>query len=355
MKKIIRVKNSEIKVKKDFEDHYKKILGDLYEKFIEFSLRPLRKSIRINTIKVVDDIEPKNLEGIIEGERDIGIDSLYNLKPYPFKINITATEVLRRLKQQGWKIERIKFYKYGFWVDHPERRDIGNTIEFQLGYYYSQEAASMIPTIVLDPKPGEVVLDLAAAPGSKTTQIAMHMENKGIIFAVDVDRDRIRALAQNLQKQGVVNTAILNMDGRRIGELGVEFDKVLLDAPCSGTGAIRKSFKTFQIWNEKMINRLSRLQKQLILAAFDALRDGGILVYSTCSIEPEEDEEVVDFLLYKRENAKIEKIEIPNLNRSEPILELGKKVYSSEIKYTLRIWPWDNDTEGFYVAKIKKI
>jgi len=349
------VENNEIKIKKSFEEHYKKLLGDLYDKFIYFSLKPLRKSIRINTIKVIDDINPKSLEGIVDGDIDLGIDDKYSLEQYPFKINITATEVLKRLKEQGWKIERIKFYKYGFWVDHPQRRDIGNTIEFQLGYYYSQEAASMIPPIVLDPKPGEVVLDLAAAPGSKTTQIAMHMENKGIIIAVDVDRDRIRALAQNLQKQGVVNTLILNMDGRRIRELEMNFDKVLLDAPCSGTGAIRKSFKTFQIWNEGMVNRLSKLQKQLILAAFDVLKEGGILVYSTCSVEPEENEEVVDFLLYKRENAKIEKIEIPNLNKSEPILEWNKKTYFEDIKYTLRIWPWDNDTEGFYVAKIKKI
>jgi len=349
------VKSSEIKIKKSFEEHYKKLLGDLYEKFIEFSLKPLKKSIRINTIKVIDDINPKNLEGIVEGEKDIGIDSLYNLKQYPFKINITATEVLRRLKEQGWKIERIKFYKYGFWVEHPERRDIGNTIEFQLGYYYSQEAASMIPPIVLDPKPGEIVLDLAAAPGSKTTQMAMHMENKGIIIAIDIDKDRIKALAQNLQKQGVINTLILHMDGRKVGELGMEFDKVLLDAPCSGTGAIRKSYKTFLIWNEKMIKRLSKLQKQLILSAFDVLKEGGTLVYSTCSVEPEENEEVVDYLLYKRENAKIEEINIPNLNKSEPIIEWDKKTYFSDIKYTLRIWPWDNDTEGFYVAKIKKI
>jgi len=355
LKKNIRVKNREIRIKKDFEDHYRKLLGELYEKFIDFSLRPLKKAIRINTIKVFDDLLPENLEGIVSGETNIGIDSLYNLRQYPFNLKIKATDVLKRLKERGWEIERIAFYKYGFWVSHPGRRDIGNTLEFQLGYYYSQEAASMIPPIVLDPKPGETVLDLAAAPGSKTTQMAMHMENKGIILAVDVDKYRLKALSSNLQKQGVINTLVLHMDGRKIKDLNITFDKVLLDAPCSGTGAIRKSFKTFIIWNERMIQRLSRLQKQLILSAFDVLKEDGILVYSTCSIEPEENEEVVNYLLYKKENARIERIEVPNLKRSEPILEWRGERYFSDIKYTLRIWPWDNDTEGFYVAKIRKI
>ena len=221
------MKEKEVKIKKGFEEHYKKLLGDLYDKFIEFSLKPLRKAIRINTLKVIDDICSNKLKSIVENPYIPEIDDIYSLRSYPFKLDITASEVLKRLNEQGWKISRIPFYKYGFWVTHPTRRDIGNTLEFQLGYYYSQEAASMIPPLVLDPKPGEIVLDLAAAPGSKTTQIAMHMENKGMIIAVDLDKYRIKALAQNLQKQGVVNTLVLHMDGRKIEKLNMIFDKVL--------------------------------------------------------------------------------------------------------------------------------
>ncbi|BFI73073.1 tRNA methyltransferase [Nanoarchaeota archaeon] len=354
-------------IKESFEKHFKELLGDKYELFLEWSFRLLKKSIRINTIKVKDDINFENLKDILLEKQDHlrekeleeiykKIDNLYNLKQNPFRLDISAKEILSRLKEKGWEIERIPFYKYGFWVK-GDRRDIGNTIEFQLGYYYPQEAASMIPPIALDPKNNDLILDLAASPGSKTTQIAMHMENEGLIIANDVSIDRIKALGENLQRQGIINTIVTMMDGRKIDELNLKFDKILLDTPCSGTGAIRKSYKTLKIWNEKTIERLNRLQRQLILKAFDVLKDEGVLVYSTCSIEPLEDEFVVDYLLSKRENAKIEKIDIPNLNKSEIISEYkGLKLkHEDEIKNTIRLWPWDNDTEGFYIAKIRKL
>ncbi len=307
--------------KEKFVERYKSLLGDRFEDFILFSLRPLRKSIRINTIKVKD---PK--------------------------------EVLQSLEEQGWKITPIPWYEYGFWVEHEEgRRDIGNTIEFQLGYIYSQEAASMIPPIVLDPKPGEFILDMAAAPGSKTTQMAMHMNNEGAIIANDVEVPRIKALAENIQRCGVTNTIITMMDGRRFARLNYVFDKILLDAPCSGVGALRKSYKTLKMWNPNMVSRLSVLQKQLIKVAFSILKPGGTLVYSTCTLEPEENEGVVSWLLEKFDNAKIEKIEIPGLKKSEPVMEWEGVEFHPDVRHTLRIYPQDNDTEGFFVAKIKKI
>jgi len=354
-------------IKKSFEEHFKELLGNKYELFLEWSFKLLKKSIRINTIKVKDNINFENLKEILLSKQDHlrekelkeiseKIDNLYNLKQNPFNLNIDAKDILSRLKEYGWEIERIPFYKYGFWLK-GERRDIGNTVEFQLGYYYPQEAASMIPPLALDLKNDDLVLDMAAAPGSKTTQIAIHMENEGLIIANDISIDRIKALSENLQKMGVINTIITMMDGRKLYKLNLKFDKILLDTPCSGTGAIRKSYKTLKIWNEDTINRLSNLQKKLLLTAFDLLKDNGILVYSTCSVEPLENEFVVDYLLSKRENVKIEKIEIPNLKKSEIISEYkGYKLeHEEEIKKTIRLWPWDNDTEGFYIAKIRKI
>ena len=250
--------------------------------------------------------------------------------------------------------EQIPWCKEGFYIEHikKERRDIGNLIEHSLGYFYTQEAASMIPPLVLEPEENDTVMDMAASPGSKTTQIAALMNNKGILVANDINSARMKPLSLNVQRCGITNCIVTMMYGQRFRNF--EFNKILLDAPCSGTGTIRKSLKTLRIWNPLMVQRLAHTQKNLIEIAFSNLKLGGTLVYSTCSNEPEENEAVIDFLLNKYENAKLEDIRIDGLNRSKPILEFENNKYNEEIKKCLRIWPQDNDTEGFFVAKIKK-
>ena len=310
--------NSEEVVFKDrFVERYSRLTD--WEKFKTCSLSFLRRSIRANTLKM------------------------------------PVSELKKRL-EKNWQLEQVPWCKEGFWIEHrqKERRDIGNLIEHTLGYFYTQEAASMIPPIVLGPKPGEIILDIAASPGSKTTQIAQYMQNKGILIANDYTIERMKPLSINLQRCGVTNTIITLMEGQWFKKSGIEFDKVLVDAPCSGTGTIRKSLKTIGIWNPDMIRRLSITQKQLIETGFNLLKENGTLVYSTCSLEPEENEEVVDFLLKKYENAGLEEIKL-NLKRSPAILEFENKKYSDEIRKCLRIWPQDNDTEGFFVAKLRKI
>ena len=307
----------EIVFKPKFMERYSKLTD--WDEFKTCSLSFLNRSIRVNTLK------------------------------------ISINELKKRL-EKNWTLEQIPWCNEGFWIEHgkKERRDIGNLTEHPLGYFYIQEAASMIPPLVLDPKPHEIVLDMAASPGSKTTQIAQYMENKGILIANDYTIDRMKPLSINLQRCGVSNAIITLMEGQWFKKSGIEFDKVLVDAPCSGTGTIRKSLKTIGIWNPDMIRRLSITQKQLIETGFNLLKEDGVLVYSTCSLEPEENEEVIDFLIDKYENAKLEEIKL-NLKKSMPILEFENKKYSDEIKKCLRIWPQDNDTEGFFVGKIRKV
>ena len=210
----------------------------------------------------------------------------------------------------------------------------------------------MIPPLALNPKPGERVLDMCAAPGSKASQIAAMMENEGILIANDFKGDRMSPLGMNLQRSGVMNAVITLMQGQWFKEM--EFDRILVDAPCSGTGTIAKSPSTLRIWNPNMIRRLSGTQKQLISASFETLRKGGTLVYSTCSTEPEENEEVIDFLLQRADNARVEEIALKGLKRSDCVLRFQNRSYNKEIGKCLRIWPQDNDTEGFFVAKIRK-
>lgn len=264
----------------------------------------------------------------------------------------TVAEVKKSIEAKGWKLESIPWCKEGFWISHPERRDVGNLLEHHLGKIYVQDAASMIPPLALQPQAREVVLDLCAAPGSKTTQMAGVMKNRGMIVANDLSGSRLAALGVNLQRCVALNTVVTKMLGKRFS--GFAFDKILVDAPCSGTGTIRKSLHTILMWNPQMVTRLAVQQKELLEQAFLNLRPGGTLVYSTCSLEPEENEGVVDFFLRRHADAEILPVTLSGLKTSPPLLEFNGKQYLPSLCHALRIWPQDNDTEGFFVAKIYK-
>lgn len=309
-------------IPKDFKARYHRILGKENKVFLDYCMKPLRKSIRINTIK------------------------------YP-----NAKKLAKVLSDKyGWNLKPILWFSAGYWIENDDVKEgvVGNTFEHFMGYYYVQEASSMIPPVVLDPKPHENILDMAAAPGSKTTQLCQMMDNKGSIVANDISIERIKALRFNLEKLGCLNVATIRSNGVALIKRKMRFDKVLLDAPCSSEGTIRKNWKVLSRWNVTYVKQMSREQKKLILAAFDILKPGGVLVYSTCTLSPEENEEVVDFLLNKRECARIEKIRVKGLKIREGIEEWEGKIYRSEVKKIARIWPQDNDSEGFIVAKIVK-
>ena len=299
-----------LELKKEFIEKYSKLTDFTeYENIIN---RFIRKAIRINTLKTTIAKTKKNL-----------------LKNY--------------------KLVQIPWCKDGFWIE-TERRDLGNILYHQLGHIYIQEAASMLPPIILDPKQNDTILDAAASPGSKTTQIASMMKNTGLIIANDLTFQRMLPLSHNLQRCGVSNTITTIMDARFID---YKFDKILLDAPCSGTGTIRgltqNSFYTIRTYSQNKVNNLSNLQKKLILKCYSNLKPKGTLVYSTCSLDPEEDEEVIQFLL-NNSNAKLEKINL----KIKSGLNLGYNNYSSELKKCIKLWPQFYDTEGFFIAKIKK-
>lgn len=295
--------------KEKFIERYSKLTN--FEKFKEYSTKKQDKSIRVNTLKI---------------------------KVSEFKL-------------KDFELKQIPWCKGGFWV-FGERTDLGNLIEHGLGYFYIQEASSMVPCLVLNPNENDFVLDIAAAPGSKTTQLAAMMKNNGFIIANDSSYKRIKALGANLQRCGVSNAVVTIMDGMNFK--GYNFDKILLDAPCSGTGTIRKSPNTIVEWSPGIVRKLAGIQKRLIKNSFENLKVGGVLVYSTCSVEPEENEGVVSYLLDNFDNAVLEKIKL-KIKSSSPILEFEGYKYNKEVSKCLRIWPQDNKTDGFFVAKIKKV
>ncbi|HOI19180.1 MAG TPA: NOL1/NOP2/sun family putative RNA methylase [Candidatus Woesearchaeota archaeon] len=308
-------KQSEVVIKKKFEDRYRSLLGERYDEFISCSISFLRRAIRVNTIK-----------------SDVNF-------------------VVSRLSK-SWEVKQVPWCKEGFWIQ-GDRRDIGNLLEHQMGYIYVQEPASMIPPIVLEPKPKDIVLDMASAPGSKTTQISAMMKNKGIIVANDENPLRLKLLAMNLQRCGVENAVISNRNAMYFEKANILFDKILLDAPCSGTGTIRKSLKTLKIWNEKMTLKIAGLQKRLLDSAYASLKRGGVLVYSTCSLEPEENEENVSWFLDKYKDMFSVEINL-DIKQDKPIMEFEGKKYNKGVKNCLRLYPHTNDTQGFFVCKMIK-
>ena len=265
------------------------------------------------------------------------------------------TTVVQRLQQQGFVLEKIPGVPFAYRL-REKPYPIGKTLEHFLGYVYVQELASMLPPVVLDPRPHERVLDLAAAPGSKTTQMAQMMENTGVIVANDVDVQRMKALTNNLDRSGVLNTVLTQVDGYKLGFwLENTFDRVLLDAPCSALGTLHKTYEILKWWSWGKVGRLVRTQKGLILAAYRALRPGGVLVYSTCTLVPEENEGVVQFLLDRHPGARILPVpEIPGLKMRSGLTAWKRNAYDPKMALTRRVYPQDNLTEGFFIARIQK-
>jgi NOL1/NOP2/sun family putative RNA methylase len=300
----------------EFFERYKTIDSSI--EFLEYLVKPSRKSIVANTLKIGSKEVVENLS------KD------FNLEPVP------------------WCSEGIFVYpkETGSWAR------ISNTIEYLLGFIFFQEATSMIPPVVLDVKPGQFVLDMAAAPGNKTVHIGMYMKNKGCLIANDIKGKRVNILIQQIQRCGVLNALVMMKDGRYFNRFENRFDRVLLDTPCSNVGMIRKNFKYLKLWNMSRVESLSQLQKEMVLAGYKALKKGGIMVYSTCTLDPAENEEVVDYLISKT-NAEVAEINLP-LRKTKPFTEFRGKKFDNQVKKCLRIHPQDNDTEGFFVAKITK-
>lgn len=265
---------------------------------------------------------------------------------------IDCEKLVSRLENKGFKLEKVKWLPHGYKViKQPKTPSLGATIEYLSGYYYIQGLASMVPPYVLSPLENDLVLDMAASPGSKTTQLSQLMRNKGLILAVEKSRDRIRSLMSNINRMKAKNVILLRTDSKNLIKTSMKFSKILLDAPCSGEGLIPEdpSRKTKTSMSDLKI--FFEEQLKLITTAYLLLEEEGILVYSTCSIAPEEDEVVVNFAIEEL-GMKTDKIEGYPAN---PGLEEFMNVkFSSEVKNCIRFYPHKSHTEGFFVCRLRK-
>lgn len=262
-------------------------------------------------------------------------------------------------QQQSIEAERFGWSPDGFILGAADLQSLRDSELINNGSLYIQNAASWLPVLALDPQPGETILDMCAAPGGKTSHIAARAQNEAFITANDNSKTRLHKLQANMSRLGVENSEFTLHDATRLSQKmnGLEFDKILLDAPCSGEGMMNlDNKKDFESWSVAHIKRLQQLQKKLVVQAWLLLKPGGTLVYSTCTMAPEENEAVVDYLFRRYDDAQLE--ELPEFmqtlpNRVNSVTRWNDKKYSSEISKTLRLKP-STPIEAFYVAKITK-
>jgi NOL1/NOP2/sun family putative RNA methylase len=263
-------------------------------------------------------------------------------------LRATHKEILSGLGVRGIKLAPIPWLRDGLYVDGGEI-SVGASYEYLLGLYSIQEAAAQFPVEVLAPTAGETVLDMCAAPGGKTTQMAEWMGNTGVIVAVDVRRERLYALENNLERTGVENCVVYHADAVGLDYGGIQFDKVLLDAPCSGNYVTDRSWFSKRSIGDVEANAIE--QRRLLNAAVELLKLGGTLVYTTCSLEPEENELNIQWLI-DNHNLRLETVD----GAGSPALTkvLGKNL-SRDISKCRRFWPDEAGTQGFFLAKGVKI
>jgi len=266
-------------------------------------------------------------------------------------LKISVLELKKRLEKKGNELKPIEWVPYGFNIV-KESSNLGSSHEFLQGYYYLQNIASMLSAVILDPKPNDIVIDMCAAPGSKSTHLAQLMENEGTVILIEKNLNRIPALEVNLRRMGITNSIVLNMDAINLSNINVKGDKILLDAPCTGEGLIRQDPSRKKSKRMKDIEKMSSIQKRLLTAGLKALNSGGMLLYCTCSIAPEENELVVDEVLNKSNNCKI--IEISKNYGVKGLTKVFGVNLLEDLMFSQRLYPHLHNTIGFYFCLIKK-
>ncbi len=260
------------------------------------------------------------------------------------------------LNEAGIALGNVAGCDHAFVVEPRFRQAITRSRLVESGGIHIQGLSSIMATLVLDPQPGEEILDLAAAPGGKATHMAALMNNLGWLSVVEPIRKRMFVLAENLKRAGVTISHTYLMDGRRVGKkVPMRFDRVMLDAPCSGESRFRSNDpKTWRFWSLRKIREQARKQQGLIASAFQALRPGGRMLYGTCSFAPEENEAIVNHLLHiYPDQASLVPIELPFQHWQPGLTHFEDWHCNEQIEHARRILP-NHQFDGFFMALIEK-
>jgi NOL1/NOP2/sun family putative RNA methylase len=259
--------------------------------------------------------------------------------------NAKGRNLPERLRGLGMELEKVPFLPLGYWVG-KSKVSPGATAEYLLGMYSMQEAAAQLPATLFSSLNGKMVLDACAAPGGKTILLADTMTNSGTITALDINKQRLNAMANHLERCHISNTIVYNKDARQATALGRQYERILLDVPCSGNFASDKEWFKHRTLHD--VERNASLQREILAEAMKCLAVGGEIVYSTCSLEPEEDELNMNWAI-RNLGLQIQKIDSYG---SSGLTEVFGKKLDSQVALSRRIWP--GETQGFFVCKLKK-
>ena len=267
-------------------------------------------------------------------------------------IKATAERVRTAFEEHGVGHESVGWHDGLFRLE--EGVSPGNTWPFVHGWVYGQEEVSAIPALALAPDPGERVLDTCAAPGSKTTQLAALMDDRGLLVANDNDLGRLSALRANAERCGVTNVAVTNRDARNVSLSpfdGERFDRALVDVPCSCEGTVRKNPDALENWSLDHVEGIAGVQTAILGRAIEVTRAGGTVVYATCTFAPEENEAVVHHAL-EEYDCDVVDFELP-IEHAPGVTEWRGETYDDAVRQAKRVYPHHNDTGGFFCAKLE--
>jgi len=280
----------------------------------------LRKYLDESTIdSLVDTFDKKEHKGVLLNTNKMSDEEFIKLFP---------------------NVKKHPIVKHAYLYDQDEY-ELGKNIYHDMGCYYIQDPSAMLVSYFLNPKEGETVLDMCAAPGGKSVQASLLMHNKGVLYANDISLKRANILLSNIERLGLSNVVVSALDLSKINNLNNRFDKIILDAPCSGSGMFRKLDEMKDDWTYEKVIKNSFIQKELILLGYQMLKEGGELIYSTCSYSYEEDEEVIKYLL---DNTDAELTNLPQYDG----------FYRSDLNKTIHLFPNKFIGEGHFIALIKK-
>ncbi|XJZ25859.1 RsmF rRNA methyltransferase first C-terminal domain-containing protein [Bacillota bacterium Lsc_1132] len=289
---------------------------------------------------------------LLENEADDFFQTYYDTKKSGLRINPLKITEQEWLEISPFTLEKIPFLKTGYYYDAAEDQP-GKHPYHTAGLYYIQEPSAMFVAEQLAPQPGDKVLDLCAAPGGKTTQLAGMMNQQGFLLANEIHPKRAKVLSENIERQGIANALVTNETPERLADkFPGYFNKILVDAPCSGEGMFRKDPEAVKYWSEEHVATCSIQQKNILDSAYEMLSEGGILVYSTCTFSPEENEQTVEAFLEKYPDLQL--LPLPKSDGIQNGRPEWTKKHNGELNKTARLWPHHVNGEGHFIAKFQK-